>query len=91
MVAFPRNSPTPLYTIQIIPPYQVRAHVNSIEDVQAAGVCPMQESARCMHNAWHLNDTAGIPLTCLHVHCFDFLAGPPQALELNPLTVRHLL
>ena len=57
-----------------------------------------------MHNAWHLNDTAGMfPLTYLHVHCFGFLAGPPQALELNPvvifteaeaavsLTVRHSL
>ena len=55
-----------------------------------------------MHNAWHLNDTAGMcALTYLHVHCFDFLAGPPQALELNPvvivteaavsLTVRHSL
>eukprot|EP00964_Phaeocystis_antarctica_P047676 scaffold27597_cov61-Phaeocystis_antarctica.AAC.1 len=27
------------------------------------------------------------PLTCLHVHCFAFLAGPPQALELNPVVI----
>ena len=37
-----------------------------------------------MRNAWHLNEC---PLTCLHVHCFAFLAGPPQALELNPVVI----
>eukprot|EP00964_Phaeocystis_antarctica_P159559 scaffold130627_cov72-Phaeocystis_antarctica.AAC.1 len=65
-------------------PYQVREIVNSIEDVEAA----LTQGVYTMQARRHLNDTAGMcPLTCLHVHCFNFLAGPPQALELNPVEI----
>ena len=49
-----------------------------------AGKAFCRVSGAYMRNAWRLNEC---PLTCLHVHCFAFLAGPPQALELNPVVI----